>query len=231
MEMAEPGIASVPVNPKVGLVDAMEEEHVVHYSVQEELPRTYLHLGFRGIFDVVCQRTVVLVVLLLIQSLSQFILEMYEGLISRHVIIPMFLTMIIGAGGNAGNQSAVRCITGLTTREFRRSDFLLVLRKEVLCGLIISSLLTLVGFARVYYFYWGQFYSTIAISLSLFCVITISVLFGTTLPFLFQFVGINREHAAPCIQVLMDITGVFITCFLCSLVIPSSESSGGNSGK
>ncbi|RNF05642.1 Mg++ transporter [Trypanosoma rangeli] len=229
--MTETGILSVSADSKNGLVDGMEEERTVHYSVMEELPQGNLHLSFRGIVDVVCQRTVVLVVLLLIQSLSQFVLGMYEGLISRHVMIPMFLTMIIGAGGNAGNQSAVRCITGLTTREFRRRDFLIVLRKEFVCGLIISLLLTVVGFARVYYFYWSQFYSTIAISMSLFCVLMISALFGTTLPFFFQFVGINREHAAPCIQVLMDIVGVFITCFLCSLVIPASEGSIGNGVK
>ncbi|ESL07783.1 Mg++ transporter [Trypanosoma rangeli SC58] len=229
--MAEAEILSVSVDPKNGLEDAMEEEHTVHYSMREELPQSYLHLGFRGIVDVVCQRTVVLVVLLLIQSLSQFVLQMYEGLISRHVMIPMFLTMIIGAGGNAGNQSAVRCITGLTTREFRQRDFFTVLRKEVACGLIVSSLLTVIGFARVYYFYWSQLYSTIAISMSLFCVLMISALFGTTLPFFFQLVGINKEHAAPCIQVLMDIVGVFITCFLCSLVIPASEGNIGNGVK
>ncbi|EKF33156.1 Mg transporter, putative [Trypanosoma cruzi marinkellei] len=225
-EVAESMIPFAPVENKTEHVEAMEEEHVVQYVAREELPRGYLHWGIRGILDVVFQRTVVLIVLLLIQSLSQFILEMYEVLISNHVIIPMFLTMLVGAGGNAGNQSAVRCITGLTTREFRLRDFLLVLQKEVACGFIISSLLTLVGFARVYYFYGAQFYSTIAISLSLFFVMITSVLFGTTLPFLFQVVGINKEHAAPCIQVLMDITGVFITCFFCSLVIPTTEGEG-----
>ncbi|KAH9578627.1 SLC41 divalent cation transporter [Trypanosoma melophagium] len=215
-------LPSLQINSNAVLV---EEEHVVQSTVVDGFPQefSYFHLNFRGVSTVVFQRTTVLVVLLLFQSLSQFILEMYEELISHHVIIPMFLTMLVGAGGNAGNQSTVRCITGLATREFRQDDYLLVLRKEIACGLISSSLLTLVGFARVYYFYGAQFYSTIAVSLSLFCIIVISTLLGTTLPFFFKFIGIRKEHAAPCIQVLMDITGVFITCFLCSHTIPKSE--------
>ncbi|ORC88437.1 putative Mg transporter [Trypanosoma theileri] len=219
-------IPSLQINSNAALMEKMEEENVVLSTVADgflQESSSYLHLSFRGISTVVFQRTTVLIMLLLFQSLSQFILEMYEELISHHVIIPMFLTMLVGAGGNAGNQSTVRCITGLATREFRQEDYLLVLRKEIACGLISSSLLTLVGFARVYYFYGAQFYSTIAVSLSLFCIIVISTLLGTTLPFFFKFVGIRKEHAAPCIQVLMDITGVFITCFLCSHTIPKSE--------
>ncbi|KEG14750.1 putative Mg transporter [Trypanosoma grayi] len=221
-------IPSAQVEPDAPLVEGMEEGIVIQCTKVDEIRQetSYLHLNFSGISNVVCQRTVVLIALLLFQSLSQFILEMYEDLISRHVIIPMFLTMLVGAGGNAGNQSTVRCITGLATREFRQGDYFLVLRKETVCGLISSLLLTVVGFARVYYFYGGQFFSTIAVSLSLFCIMVVSTLLGTTLPFLFKFSGIRKEHAAPCIQVLMDITGVFITCFLCALIIPQSEARG-----
>lgn len=186
---------------------------------------TYLSLEMGGIANVVWHRTSVLVSLLLLQSLSQFILEMYEGLISTHVIIPLFLTMLVGAGGNAGNQCTVRAITGLVTKEFRAKDYWYVLRKELAVGLINSFILAGIGFGRVYYFYGkdNMFWSTVAITLSLFCIVLSSVLLGTSLPFLIGYFGYDREHAAPIIQVVMDITGVFITCSLCSAIIPSSE--------
>lgn len=192
-------------------------------------PRTaYLQITFDSVFAVVWHRTTVLVSLLLLQSLSQFILEMYEGLISSHVIIPLFLTMLVGAGGNAGNQSTVRAITGLVANEFSPADYLLVLRKEVVVGAINALIVAGIGFGRVYYFYGSHdlFYSTVAITLSLFCILLSSVVLGTTLPFLIGALGFDREHAAPIIQVLMDITGVFITCGLCSAIIPPSERGG-----
>ena len=190
-----------------------------------EAPTDYTVIDTASVSAVVWQRTSVLVSLLLLQSLSQFILESFETLISHHVIIPLFLTMLVGAGGNAGNQSAVRAITGLVTKEFRQKDYLLVLRKEFVVGFINSLILALIGFGRVYYFYGHHdlFYSTVAITMSLFCIVLSSVILGTSLPFLIGWIGLDREHAAPIIQVVMDITGVLITCMLCSMIIPSSE--------
>lgn len=56
-----------------------------------------------------------LIGLLAVQSASSFILAGNEALIQRHPAIVYFLTMLVGAGGNAGNQSAVRVIRGLAT--------------------------------------------------------------------------------------------------------------------
>ena len=55
--------------------------------------------------------------LLLCQSASSFILEGNEALIQSHPVIVYFMTMLVGAGGNAGNQASVRIIRGLATGE------------------------------------------------------------------------------------------------------------------
>jgi hypothetical protein len=49
-----------------------------------------------------------LVGLLVLQSLSGIILSHNEVLLSNHPVIIYFLTMMVGAGGNAGNQASVR---------------------------------------------------------------------------------------------------------------------------
>lgn len=207
--------------PVIVPMDADDEEP----PLRPERRENYLALNTTGVFTVVWHRTSVLVSLLLLQSLSQFILEMYEGLISKHVIIPLFLTMLVGAGGNAGNQATVRAITGLASNEFRPSDFLKMLRKEAVVGFINAAILAGIGFGRVYYFYGSNdlFYSTVAITLSLFLIVFVSAILGTTLPFFIGSLGLDREHAAPVIQVMMDIVGVFITCALCSAIIPDRE--------
>ena len=185
----------------------------------------YLRVDLQGVWAVVSQRTTVLVSLLLLQSLSQFILEMYEGLISSHVIIPLFLTMLVGAGGNAGNQATVRAITGLVAGEFKPRQFLLVLRKEAVCGLASAIIIAVIGFCRVYFLYGTDnlFWSTMAITTSLFSIVISSIIIGCSLPFFLGFIGFDREHAAPIIQVMMDIIGVFITCSICTVMIPKSE--------
>jgi len=45
---------------------------------------------------------------LILQSMSSFILARNEALLQKHLVIVRFLTMLVGAGGNAGNQASVR---------------------------------------------------------------------------------------------------------------------------
>lgn len=45
--------------------------------------------------------------LLFLQSTSSFILKGFQSLIEKHPSIVFFLTMLVGAGGNAGSQSVV----------------------------------------------------------------------------------------------------------------------------
>ena len=58
--------------------------------------------------DAVRDRAYWLVGLLAAQSCSGFILARNEELLQNHPEIIFFLTMLIGAGGNAGNQASVR---------------------------------------------------------------------------------------------------------------------------
>jgi Mg/Co/Ni transporter MgtE len=37
------------------------------------------------------------------------------GLVQEHIVVTLFLTMLVGAGGNAGNQSAIKVIRGLVS--------------------------------------------------------------------------------------------------------------------
>eukprot|EP01060_Flectonema_neradi_P000066 TRINITY_DN10059_c0_g1_i1.p1 TRINITY_DN10059_c0_g1~~TRINITY_DN10059_c0_g1_i1.p1 ORF type:complete len:233 (+),score=22.91 TRINITY_DN10059_c0_g1_i1:52-750(+) len=187
--------------------------------------------GHEGVLTVVWRRTAALILLMLLQSLSQFILETYEQLVSEHVIVPLFLTMLIGAGGNAGNQAAVHSITGLVTGEYTLRSFKTVIVREACIGVLCATILTFTGMLRVYLFYdapdrYGDSYaaaSAFAICTSLFFIVLTSVIVGSSLPFFLERIGLSREHAAPVIQVIMDIMGVFITCHICYSVLPVSK--------
>ena len=41
------------------------------------------------------------------------VLDFYQELLRNHLVVTLFLTMLVGAGGNAGNQSAIKVIRGL----------------------------------------------------------------------------------------------------------------------
>eukprot|EP00970_Alexandrium_tamarense_P018927 scaffold13564_cov128-Alexandrium_tamarense.AAC.18 len=72
------GIGECPVEPNLSFTDALKS-------------RAYWLVG-----------------LLALQSCSGFILSRNEALLQDHPVIVYFLTMLVGAGGNAGNQASVR---------------------------------------------------------------------------------------------------------------------------
>jgi Mg/Co/Ni transporter MgtE len=56
------------------------------------------------------------------------------------------------------------------------------------------------------------------IALSLFCIVTLSTVAGTAMPFALAATGQDPANAGTTIQVFMDVMGVVITCVVCSAV-------------
>lgn len=161
-----------------------------------------------------------LIGLLIFQSLSSFILARNELLLQHHAVIVQFLTMLVGAGGNAGNQASVGIIRGIAVGSVTRSNAKRVLGREFAMGVALSLILGLAGFVRAKLFAvpWIE---TIAITTSLFFIVIISVNVGAMLPMGMQAVGIDPAHSSTTIQVVMDITGVLITVQVCGFLLDS----------
>ncbi|VEU45108.1 unnamed protein product [Pseudo-nitzschia multistriata] len=161
-----------------------------------------------------------LIGLLIFQSLSSFILARNESLLTHHSVIVQFLTMLVGAGGNAGNQASVGVVRGIAVGTIRRSNARRVLLREFAMGTCLSIILGLAGFvrAKVFAVPWLE---TMAITTSLFLIVFISVVVGATLPLCMEAVAIDPAHSSTTIQVVMDITGVIITVKVSSLFLDS----------
>jgi len=217
--------------PKESIASTSSNENLKKRTAfKDQRKQTFFHrlfaeLSNSAVFEIYSKRVVVLITLLLFQSVSSSILQRYEDLISNHQAVTLFLTMLVGAGGNCGNQATVSAITKLATKEYTLKSFFSTFRREFSIAILLSITLFFVGFIRVGLFYPGDEIEdshlrvTFAISLSLFSIVLLSVLVGTCLPFLFVFIRMDPSHAGPVIQVVMDIIGVFLTCFLCNLLL------------
>lgn len=158
--------------------------------------------------------------LLVAQSCSSFILQDNEMLLTNHPTVIFFMTMLVGAGGNAGNQASVRLIRGLATGEVDPSSpeqTRRILFSEAKVGLSLALILVVAGWLRVVAFQASPV-DAAAISASLFLIVTSSVVLGTVLPLGLNKLRIDAAHASTSIQVIMDVLGVLITCTVAPLV-------------
>jgi cation transporter-like permease len=159
-----------------------------------------------------------LIGLLFLQSCSSFIIQSNERFLQGHMVIVQFLTMLVGAGGNAGNQASVRVIRGLAVGTLNDRTMRPFLKNEVKMGFGLSALLGITGCIRAALFR-TPLGETIAVTTSLCAIVLISVVLGNMLPLLMRKVGIDPAHSSTTIQVVMDIMGVLITVCVSSFVM------------
>ena len=165
--------------------------------------------------------------LLVLQSLSSFVLEANEALIKEHLVVTLFLTMLVGAGGNSGAQSSVHVIRGLATGQFSCTleTFTSVLKQQLRVGVLLGTALAVGGYLRVIATE-GIPLDAFAIACSLFAIVNVSVLVGTSLPFALAWRGVDPAHAGTTVQVISDVTGVALTCAVCRVLLTSATGPG-----
>ena len=100
-----------------------------------------------------------------------------------------------------------------------RAGWVKVAGQQALVGLSLGALLALGGFVRVYLTDDGNVVDAAAIALSLFTIVTTSVLAGSSLPFLLAWANIDPANAGTTVQVVMDILGVTVTCAVCYVIL------------
>ncbi len=228
-QMHHYGLLYVPVVDKhnhfLGVITADDVFEIIKEEGSEDVYKMFglipVDQGYFAtpIMRQVWQRGIWLVGLLILQSLSSIILSSYNDLIGKYTIIAVFLTMLIGTGGNAGNQSATVVIRGLTTREISRRNAYKVFLREVSIGVLMSFVLSIVAFIRVY---WSchELLNAFIISFSLFLIVVTSMALGALIPIMLERFDMDPAHsAAPFLATLMDVLGVLIYCFVCSKLL------------
>ena len=125
--------------------------------------------------------------------------------------LAVFISLLIGTGGNAGSQTVGTVIRGLALGEIRLSHTLRVVFREWLTGLCLGALLA--GFGFFYFHYWrGQPWEVCGvIALSLFGVCMWANVIGSLVPLAARRVGIDPAVvSAPFISTLVDASGMII---------------------
>lgn len=150
--------------------------------------------------------------LLVFQSFSSIILAHHEAILTQHPSIVYYLTALVGAGGNAGNQAAVRIVRllalGLVTDKTTYS----ILWRELFVSLALSFLLGIVVVGRTLLSSMTLL-ETVVIVTSVCAITFISINLGAAIPLVLDhFKLCDPAHSSTTIQVVMDISGVLITC-------------------
>jgi magnesium transporter len=189
-------------------VDVLEDEATEDFErIAGVLPvdKPYMEAGF---FELVWKRSFWLIILLIFESMSSFVIKNYSDSIYRMVALTFFLPVLVGAGGNAGTQSATVIIRALALGKIRAGQFMRVVFKEARLGVFIGIIMAGCGLFRAF-LQEGDWVLSMVVGISMGLTILLSTTVGAFLPLVFK--RLNWDPAlmsAPLITAIIDVVGI-----------------------
>ncbi|HEX9669151.1 MAG TPA: magnesium transporter [Thermoanaerobaculia bacterium] len=180
-----------------------------------------------GLGKMVSKRAGWLSALFLGEMLTTSAMASFEGEIAKAVVLALFVPLIISSGGNSGSQASTLIVRALALGEVRLRDWWRVMRREVVAGVCLGSILGGIGFARVLlwsaaFHAYGDHGTALAVTVavSLLGVVMWGTLVGSMLPLVLDRLGFDPASAsAPFVATLVDVTGLLIYFTAASLLL------------
>ena len=73
-----------------------------------------------------------------------------EQKITPPVVLALFVPLIISSGGNSGSQATTLVIQAMAMGEVRMRDWWRIIRRECATGLVLGSVLAVIGLVRIF---------------------------------------------------------------------------------
>ncbi len=205
----------VTVDDVLDVVEEEATEDIQKLGGTEALKHSYMQAT---LFELLRKRGGWLVVLFLGQLLTLNAMGVFEHRLREATALVLFVPLIISSGGNSGSQAATLVVRAMALGEVALVDWWRVMRREVLFGLAIGTVLAGIGTVRILLGHsleggfgvaWPRL--ALAIGASLVCVVLWGVIIGSMLPFLMRRLGADpAASSTPLVATFVDVTGLVL---------------------
>lgn len=201
------------------VIDVAEEETTEDMQLMAGMDALDDYYSQTSILQMIQKRIGWLAFLFVGQLFTTTAMSAYQGVIKSAVFLSLFVPMIISSGGNTGSQASTLIIRALSTDDIELTAWFKVLRRELLSGLMLGSIMAILGFFIILgwgYLASGVFnqelvLSALVVAFSLVCVVLWGNISGSMLPFILSRIGLDPAvTSGPFVSTLSDVTGIII---------------------
>ena len=217
-------IGIVTFDDVLDVAEAEATEDIQKIGGSEAFDEPYMQIAFKSMIK---KRAGWLVVLFLGEMLTATAMGFFEREIARAVVLALFVPLIISSGGNSGSQASTLVIRAMALGEIGLRDWWRVVRREIVSGLALGSILGSIGFMRITL--WSLFSDlygphwllvAITVGMALVGVVLWGTLAGSILPFILKRFGVDpATSSAPFVATLVDVTGLVIYFSMAALIL------------
>jgi magnesium transporter len=208
-------VGILTVDDALRILEQEESEDAARTGGAEPLRRPYLSTP---VFAIVRSRVIWLLVLAFGATFTVSVLGAFEAEIEQLVVLTLFVPLLIGLGGNTGNQAATTVTRALALQDVRTRDVWQVLFRELRVGALLGTLLGLIGFGLAWAFFGIEI--GLVIGLTLFSICTVAATVGGVMPLVG--LALRADPAVfsnPFITTFVDATGLVIYFMIAKAVL------------
>lgn len=228
--MQDYDLTSIPVtdseNRLVGIItiddiiDILEEETTEDIEKMAAIVPTekpYLKLS---ILDIYKSRIPWLLLLMISATFTGKIIEHYEASLATYVILTSFIPMLMNTGGNAGGQSSVTIIRGLSLDEIEFKDTFKIMFKECRVSILLGLTLSIVNFLKLLLIDRLTLTVSLVVSLTIIVTVVLAQLIGCILPILAKKLKLDPAvMASPFITTIVDAVSLITYFKIASMLL------------
>jgi magnesium transporter len=218
-------VGIVTVDDVIDAIVERQTEEVQRFGGMEAIDEPYMDIGFA---KMIRKRAGWLCALFVSEMLTTSAMQGFQSELEKAIVLTLFIPLIMSSGGNSGSQATSLLIRALSLRELRLVDWWRVALRELPTGIMLGSILGVIGVARIALWQifglydYGPHWMLIAatVGATLVGIVTFGSMVGSMLPFLLRAVGFDPAAAsAPFVATLVDVTGLVIYFGVAALIL------------
>ncbi|UXA19752.1 magnesium transporter [Mycobacterium sp. SMC-4] len=208
-------VGILTVDDALRILETAESEDQARISGTEPLRRPYLTAP---VTSLVRARVVWLLVLAIGATLTVQVLEVFESTLEEVVTLALFVPLLIGTGGNTGNQAATTVTRALALGDVGPRDLGKVLFRELRVGVALGVLLGGLAYLVTSLIYDPAIGSVIGLTLVSLCTMAATV--GGVMPLFARAIRVDPAvFSNPFISTFVDATGLMIYFLIAKSVL------------
>lgn len=225
---ADMGLLALPIvdleNRLVGILTIDDAARILEHEETEDasrqggvepLRRPYLATPIKRL---VTTRIVWLLVLAIGAALTVQVLAVFEATLAEVTALALFVPLLIGTGGNTGNQAATTVTRAMALGDVGMRDMGKVFSREFLVGLSLGLLLGATGALVVGLIFEPRF--GVVIGLTIVAVCTMAATVGGIMPLIARRIGVDPAvFSNPFITTFVDASGLVVYFLIAKAVL------------
>lgn len=217
----------VTVDDVIDEAEEKDTKDMQQFGGVESLDLPYVKTSF---FTMIQKRAGWLIILFIGELFTATAMAFFEKELSKAIVLQLFIPLIISSGGNSGSQAATLIIRAMALKELSYKDWWYVMRREILSGLTLGFILSVIGFVRItiwQYLGWynyGEHFNwvlvALTVSISVIGIVLWGTLSGSMIPMVLKRFKLDpATSSAPFVATLVDVTGLVIYFTMAAIIL------------